>query len=102
LTRVVLGEVTVDFAARQATGANGPIRLTHLEFALLQYLAERPSRVVHRGELLREVWGYPQLPTTRSVDHAVARLRKKIEADPGNPRFIHTVHGDGYQLTPQA
>jgi DNA-binding response OmpR family regulator len=35
------------------------------------------------------------------VDHAIARLRKKIEADPGHPRFIHTVHGDGYTITPE-
>ncbi len=100
VARVVLGDVTVDFATRQATAASGPIHLTHLEFELLRYLAERQSRVVHRSELLREVWGYPEMPSTRSVDHAVARLRKKIERDPANPRFLHTVHGDGYQLTP--
>ena len=101
ITRVVLGDVTIDFQALQATSARGPVRLTHLEFELLRYLAERQSRVVHRSELLREVWGYPDMPNTRSVDNAVARLRKKIEADPAQPRFIHTVHGDGYQLTPE-
>ena len=102
VAQVVLGEVTVEFATHQARSASsGPLHLTHLEFELLRYLAERQSRVVHRSELLREVWGYPAMPTTRSVDHAVARLRKKIEKDPANPRFIHTVHGDGYQLTPE-
>jgi two-component system phosphate regulon response regulator OmpR len=41
------------------------------------------------------------MPITRSVDHAIARLRKKVEPDPRRPRFIHTVHGDGYCLTPE-
>ena len=54
-----------------------------------------------RHELLREVWGYPDMPATRLVDNAVARLRKKIEPDPGNPRFVHTVRGDGYTITPE-
>jgi two-component system response regulator VicR len=100
LERLQLGAVSVDFAAMQARRGRAVLHLTHREFDLLRYLAERQTRVVYRDELLREVWGYPDAPSTRSVDHAVARLRKKIEPDPGRPRFIHTVHGDGYQLTP--
>jgi DNA-binding response OmpR family regulator len=95
-----LGNVTIDFRAQHAAKGNQAIHLTHREFELLQYLAERQERVVYRNELLREVWGYPDVPSTRSVDHAIARLRKKIESDPHHPRFIHTVHGDGYCLTP--
>jgi DNA-binding response OmpR family regulator len=53
---------------------------------------------VYRSELLRAVWGYPEEPLTRSVDHAIARLRKKIEPDPHRPVHILTVHGDGYRL----
>jgi two-component system, OmpR family, response regulator VicR len=98
--RVVLGDVTIDFGSLVATSGRTVIHLTHREFDVLRYLAQRPERVVHRSELLREVWGYPDLPSTRSVDHAIARLRKKIERDPHRPRFIHTVHGDGYCLTP--
>ena len=97
---LTLGDVIIDFRQRAATRGGTALHLTHREFALLQYLAERSSRVIHRDELLREVWGYPDTPFTRAVDHAVARLRKKIEADPSQPRFIHTVHGDGYSLTP--
>ena len=96
-----LGQVMIDFRAQHASKGGKSIRLTHREFELLQYLAERQEHVVHRNELLREVWGYPDVPSTRSVDHAIARLRKKIESDPHHPRFIHTVHGDGYCLTPQ-
>jgi DNA-binding response OmpR family regulator len=95
---LVLGDVVIDFTARSATRNGVPVHLTQREFDLLHYLAERRSRVVYRDELLRAVWGYPEAPMTRSVDNAVARLRKKIEPD-GEPRFIHTVRGDGYVLT---
>jgi len=72
--------------------------LTHRDFELLRYLAERRGTVVSRRELLRAVWGYSDLPDTRPVDHAIVRLRRKIELDPHHPRFIRTVHGDGYSL----
>lgn len=72
-----------------------------VEPAPQHYVAERPGRVVHRDEPLRAVWGYPAAPSTRSVDHAIARRRKKIETDPHRPRFIHTAHGDGYCVTPE-
>ena len=68
---------------------------------MLRYLAERRGHVVSRSELLSQVWSYADSAITRSVDHAIARLRKKIEPDLRHPRFIHTVHGDGYCLTPE-
>ena len=97
---LTLGNVVVDFRGKTARCGRQPIHLTYRELEVLRYLAERPGVVVFRDELLREVWGYPEAPTTRSVDHAIARLRKKIEPDSHIPRFIHTVHGDGYSLTP--
>jgi len=99
--QLTLGPVAVDFRAFQAWRDKQPLDLTRREFELLRYLAERAESIVHRSELLREVWGFPDTPHTRAVDHAIARLRKKIETDPHRPRFIHTVHGDGYSLTPQ-
>ena len=63
-------------------------------------MAGRPHTIVSRDELLRAVWGYPDTAATRAVDHAIARLRKKIEDKPHKPRYIHTVHGDGYYLAP--
>lgn len=98
--RLAMGRVMVDFRTLRATRAATELHLTHREFELLRYLAERRDRIVHRDELLREVWGYLSTPTTRSVDLAIARLRKKIEEDPHRPRFILTVHADGYRLTP--
>lgn len=99
--RLVLGHVTIDFRKLTAWHGSREIEMTHREFELLQYLAERPNCVVRRDELLRAVWGYPDTAHTRAVDHAIARLRKKIEATPQKPRFIHTVHGDGYYLAPE-
>jgi DNA-binding response OmpR family regulator len=96
---IQLGGVTIDFRRGQATGAQGDLRLTHREFEILRVLAERHSRVVFRDELFKEIWGFVDSTTTRSVDRAVSRLRQKIEADPRNPRFLRTVHGDGYILT---
>jgi two-component system response regulator VicR len=102
MDRLTLGEVTINFVARKAWRGGAEIDLTHRDLEILHYLAERPNSIVYREELLRAVWGYADAPLTRAVDHAIARLRKKIEADPHRPRFIHTVHGDGYYLAPEA
>jgi two-component system, OmpR family, KDP operon response regulator KdpE len=100
LDQVVLGDITVDFRRRRVVAANRSIRLTTQEFELLRYLAARPNTVVSRDELLRDVWKYASMPLTRSVDNAVARLRKKIEPCVQKPMFLHTVHRDGYCLMP--
>ena len=97
---LVLGAIRIDFISHTAKRGESDIHLTHREFELLKYLAERPGRVVGREELLKELWEYPDAALTRSVDHAIARLRRKVEADPQQPRFIHTAVGFGYSLTP--
>ncbi len=100
LERLLIGKLVIDFRSQRASCDDAPVHLTHREFELLRYLAERREKVVHREELLREVWGYMDTNvTTRSVDHAIVRLRKKIEPDPHHPEFIRTVHGDGYCLS---
>ena len=98
---LVLGAIRIDFLARSASRGDEEIHLTHREFSLLKYLAERPGRVVSRDELLRDVWEYSDPAITRAVDHAINRLRSKIEPDPQQPRFIHTAVGVGYVLTPE-
>ena len=95
---LALGDTIVDFERMQAVRSGVPLALTPREFALLQYLAEHAGRAVTRDELLRTVWGY-ESNLSRTVDSFVARLRRKIEVDPHHPRFIRTVHGDGYGLT---
>ena len=98
---LVIGSITIDFISQTAKRGDAEIHLTHREFDLLKYLAERPGHVVSREELLKELWEYSDPAWTRSVDHAIARLRKKIEPDPQHPRFIHTSVGSGYSLTPE-
>jgi DNA-binding response OmpR family regulator len=100
LAQLTLGTVSIDFENALAQNAGKPIKLTRREFAMLRYLAERSNVIVHRDELLQIIWGYTAVPyTDRAVDQAVARLRKKIEADPHQPQFLHTAHGDGYYLS---
>ena len=98
---IALGTVTIDFLSRVAHHSGGELHLTHREFEILKFLAERQYRVVFRDELFKEIWGFVDSTTTRSVDRAISRLRQKIEVDPRNPRFLRTVHGDGYILTPR-
>jgi DNA-binding response OmpR family regulator len=98
-SRITIGDAEVDFIAFTATRGGVDLRLSRREFDILCYLAEREGRVVQRDELLREIWGYPDEPATRAVDYAIRRLRRKLEADPHNPRHIQTVHGNGYSLT---
>jgi len=98
---LTLGAVKVDFVQESAQRGETAFHLTHREYELLKYLSERHGVAVHRDELLREIWGYQGAPFTRAVDNAIGRLRKKIEDDAHHPRFIHTVHGDGYMLTPE-
>src|SRR5688572_25802788 len=71
---LVMGNVTINFLSRTARRGKTDLYLTHREFELLQYLSERPGRIVHRDELLHAVWGYLEKPLTRSVDNAVLRL----------------------------
>ena len=100
VTALQLGDVLVDFRARRATRRGLDIELTHRELEILHYLADRRGKAVTRDDLLQEVWGYRFLPLTRSVDISLASLRRKIEPDPRRPRYIRTLHGEGYSLTP--
>jgi two-component system response regulator VicR len=70
--------------------------LTQREFELIKFLAAQPGRVFSREELLRDVWQYDYFGDLRAVDVAVRRLREKIEADSGAPRYILTKRGVGY------
>jgi two-component system, OmpR family, alkaline phosphatase synthesis response regulator PhoP len=77
-----------------------PVILTFKEFKTLEYLIKNPRRVISRDELLNEVWGYWNYPCTRTVDSHILKLRKKLEAEPGNPKHFHTVHSSGYKFLP--
>jgi len=96
---LVLGSLHIDFNHYTAERNNEKVAFSQREIEVLRYMGTRAGRVVTREELLRNVWGFQNIPLTRSVDNLIARLRWKIEPDPDNPRYIHTVYGDGYRLT---
>ncbi len=97
---LALGPVLINFQTMTATSGGRNIHLTAREFEILRYLSDHQDRVVSRDELLEVVWAYGDMPITRSVDHAISRLRKKLEAEGRHSAFIHAVHGTGYRLTP--
>ncbi len=94
----VFGDCAVDFPRMQVLRGGEAVSLTAHEFKLLRFLMENPERVISREELLTDVWGYNNYPTTRSVDNQILKLRQKLEADPANPRHFVTVHGAGYRF----
>jgi DNA-binding response OmpR family regulator len=94
-----LGDVVVDFRRHRATRKGEALDLSAREIELLRYFARRRGEVVTREELLDRVWGYDAIPSTRTVDVHVAKLRKKIEETPAEPRHLVTVHRVGYKLT---
>lgn len=91
-------DVVVDFKRYEARRGNEKLTMTRKEFGTLRLLASRAGEVVTRDELLSEVWGYGNYPTTRTVDNHVASLRAQIEENPSDPRRLITVHGVGYKL----
>jgi DNA-binding response OmpR family regulator len=95
-------DVRVDFTTMEAIKEGTSIAMTNTEFKLLQYLARTPGRVISREELLDQVWGLNNYPTTRTVDNHILRLRQKLESDSSNPRHFLTVHGAGYKFVPLA
>ena len=80
----------------------GEISLTEREVMLVRFFSENESRVVTRGELLEQVWGYTFDTSTRTLDTFVHRLRKYFEDDPRHPQHFHTVRGVGYRFTIEA
>jgi DNA-binding response OmpR family regulator len=97
---LTFSDIEIDFTAMEATRSGSALSMTAQEFKLLRFFARSPERVISREELLNEVWGYQNYPSTRTVDNHILRLRQKLEHDPGNPRFFLTIHGAGYKFVP--
>ncbi len=97
---LAFGDARVDFTSMEASLAGKSVTLTAQEFKLLKFFAGSPGRVLTRDELLNEVWGYQNYPSTRTVDNHILRLRQKLEPDSANPRFFLTIHGAGYKFVP--
>jgi two-component system, OmpR family, alkaline phosphatase synthesis response regulator PhoP len=94
------GDATVDFKKMEVVRQGLVIALTAQEFKILKFMLQSGERVISRDELLNEVWGYQNYPTTRTVDNHILRLRQKLEPDPANPIYFRTVHGVGYKFIP--
>jgi two-component system alkaline phosphatase synthesis response regulator PhoP len=92
------GDVEVDFVHFKVRRNEKDLKLTSLEVEILRYMIDRRGEVVTRGDLLDKIWGYEKFPTTRTVDNHIMKLRKKIEKDPSNPRYILSVYGGGYRF----
>jgi DNA-binding response OmpR family regulator len=92
-----VGELVVDPLTREVSLGGSPVELAAKEFALLRALAEDPTRVYGKHELLRDVWGYRSIGNTRTLDAHACRLRKKLR---GSARsWVLNVRGVGYRLT---
>jgi DNA-binding response OmpR family regulator len=96
--KFLIGQLEVNFKTFEAFRDRQSVSLSHREFEVLKFLWQNQNQTVSRDQLLTEVWGYDEFPTTRTVDNFIVRLRQKIEADPAHPRHILTVHGVGYKL----
>jgi DNA-binding response OmpR family regulator len=91
-------DVVVNFRSYEARKGERNLEMTPKEFGVLRLLAARTGEVVTRDDLLNEVWGYENYPTTRTVDNHIALLRAKLEEDPSQPQHLLTVHGVGYKF----
>jgi len=92
------GDVAVDFRKMEVSRAGAPVELSAREFKLLRHFIEHRGATLSRDQLLADVWGYDEMPLTRTVDVHVAGLRQKVESNPKLPEFILTVHGLGYKF----
>ena len=93
-----IGDLEIDFKLHQARRGKVRIEFTAREFDLLRYFVQHTGQVVTREQILNEVWGYEEFPTTRTIDNFVAKLRQKIEPSPHAPEHILTIHGSGYKF----
>jgi two-component system alkaline phosphatase synthesis response regulator PhoP len=93
-----VGDMTIDYRSRDVRIGDEVIHLPLKEFELLYFLAINRGEVFSRDQLLDQIWGYDYYGETRTVDVHIRNLRKKIEKDDTNPKYIKTVRGVGYKL----
>ncbi|RKI48748.1 DNA-binding response regulator [Clostridium paraputrificum] len=95
-----LGRLKVDFERHEVLINNEKVELTLKEFELLEILIKNKGKILRRETLLDKVWGYEYIGETRTVDVHIRYLRKKVEDDDKNPKFIETIRGVGYRFNP--
>ena len=89
---------SIDFSTLELNTSRGKVQLTLMEADLLRHLIGSGGRVVSRKSILEEVWGLKEDTDTRAIDNFIVRLRRYIEDDPANPRYLLTVRGVGYRF----
>jgi len=92
------GDVDLNFKKHEVTKNQKPVELSAMELKVMQYFIQREGEVIDRDELLNDVWGYENYPSTRTVDNFILSLRKKLEDDHKNPKHLLTIHGAGYKF----
>jgi two-component system alkaline phosphatase synthesis response regulator PhoP len=97
--RVRAGDLEIDLHGHRVTRAGEPVHLTRTEFNLLAILAQHPGQTFTRAQLLDQLHGVAYEGFDRSVDAHVKNLRRKLEPDPAEPRYVLTVYGVGYRFT---
>jgi len=99
--RIPFGGCSLDLDSRRLFDADGnEVPVTQMEFELLSVFAERPNRPLTRDQLMTLTRNREWDPFDRSIDIRIARLRRKVEPDPKNPRVLRTVRGFGYMFVP--
>jgi len=99
---VKVGDLCIDPASREVRLGDREVELSAKEFALLHALAGEPTRVFTKEELLRDVWGFKLMGSTRTLDSHASRLRRKLTPLAGGRRWVVNVWGVGYRLTDRA
>jgi DNA-binding response OmpR family regulator len=100
VSRYRIGNVEVDFKRFEATKGGEKVEFTTLEFQILKLLVRRRDEGLSRDDFLDEIWGEENIQvTSRTIDSHIANIRKKIEDDPSQPRFIKSIRGIGYKLS---
>lgn len=96
------GDLHIDFSTYEVSARGKAVKLTLKEFELLRFLVQNPNIVLSRDQLLDRVWGGETFVTPRTVDVHIRRLRKAIEKDDSNPKWILTLRGVGYKFDEKA
>ena len=95
---ILCGELEINLETKRVLKGGNLISLTAKEYKILETLSKRPQKIFTRDELLEIIWGYDYLGDSRSVDMTIMRLRKKLEDDSENPKYVKTIYGFGYQF----
>jgi DNA-binding response OmpR family regulator len=95
---IEIGNIKVNFKNYRALQGATEIKMSYKEFEVLHYLYKNAGKIIHRDDLISDVWSIEYDINTRTVDNFILKLRQKIEADSNNPKIILTVHGMGYKM----